>query len=51
MAGGNKVIQQLSPYHSFEDISLLETGKTIVSGEVMPHANDAWYVPDSVKTG
>jgi type I restriction enzyme M protein len=36
-----------------EQIPLLEEGgiEAFLSREVLPHAPDAWYVPDSVKTG
>lgn len=36
-----------------EQVSLLEEGgiETFLRREVLPHAPDAWYVPDSVKTG
>jgi type I restriction enzyme M protein len=36
-----------------EQIPLLEEGgiETFLRREVLPHATDAWYVPDSVKTG
>ena len=36
-----------------EQVSLLEKGgiHAFMRREVVPHAPDAWYVPDSVKTG
>ena len=36
-----------------EQVPLLEEGgiETFLRREVLPHAPDAWYVPDSVKTG
>ena len=36
-----------------EQVSLLEVGgiETFIRREVLPHAPDAWYVPESVKTG
>ena len=36
-----------------EQVPLLEEGgiEAFVCREVLPHATDAWYVPDSVKTG
>ena len=36
-----------------EQVPLLEEGgvEAFVRREVLPHAPDAWYVPDSVKTG
>jgi len=36
-----------------EQVPLLEPGgiEAFVQREVLPHASDAWYVPDSVKTG
>jgi hypothetical protein len=36
-----------------EQIPLLEDGgiEAFLRREVLPHAPDAWYVPDSVKTG
>jgi type I restriction enzyme M protein len=36
-----------------EQVPLLEDGgiEAFLHGEVLPHAADTWYVPDSVKTG
>jgi type I restriction enzyme M protein len=36
-----------------EQVPLLEEGgiEAFVRREVLPHAKDAWYVPESVKTG
>jgi type I restriction enzyme M protein len=36
-----------------EQVPLLEAGgiEAFLTREVLPHASDAWYVPDSVKTG
>jgi type I restriction enzyme M protein len=36
-----------------EQVPLLEEGgiEAFIKREVLPHATDAWYVPDSVKTG
>jgi type I restriction enzyme M protein len=36
-----------------EQVPLLEEGgiEAFLSREVLPHAADGWYVPDSVKTG
>ncbi len=36
-----------------EQVPLLEEGgiEAFLQREVLPHAADAWYVPDSVKTG
>ncbi len=36
-----------------EQVPLLEEGGIVafLRREVLPHANDAWYVPDSIKTG
>jgi type I restriction enzyme M protein len=36
-----------------EQVPLLEEGgiEAFLTREVLPHASDAWYVPDSVKTG
>jgi type I restriction enzyme M protein len=36
-----------------EHVPLLEEGgiEAFLGREVLPHAPDAWYVPDSVKTG
>jgi type I restriction enzyme M protein len=40
-------------FRDTEQIPLLEEGgiETFLRREVLPHAPDAWYVPDSVKTG
>jgi type I restriction enzyme M protein len=53
---GKPVVIQYEPdpdLRDTEQIPLLEEGgiEAFLRCEVLPHAPDAWYVPDSVKTG
>jgi type I restriction enzyme M protein len=55
------MIADLEPYPAMKDSGLPWRGKpplpktggieALILCEVLPHAPDAWYVPDSVKTG
>ena len=54
--GGKPAVVEYEPdpdLRDTEQVSLLEEGgiDAFLSREVLPHATDAWYVPDSVKTG
>lgn len=53
---GKPAIVEYEPDHELRDteqVPLLEEGgiEAFLRREVLPHAADAWYVPDSVKTG
>ncbi len=54
--GGEGMVVEYEPdadLRDTEQVPLLEEGgiETFLKREVLPHAPDAWYVPDSVKTG
>jgi type I restriction enzyme M protein len=54
--GGRPVVVEYEPdpdLRDTEQVPLLEEGgiEAFLRREVLPHAADAWYVPDSVKTG
>jgi len=54
--GGKHVVVEYEPdpdLRDTEQVPLLEDGgiEAFISREVLPHAADAWYVPESVKTG
>jgi type I restriction enzyme M protein len=54
--GGKPVVVEYEPdpdLRDTEQVPLLEDGgiEAFLRREVLPHAADAWYVPDSVKTG
>jgi type I restriction enzyme M protein len=54
--GGKSVVVEYEPdpdLRDTEQVPLLEEGAIVafLRREVLPHAPDAWYVPDSVKTG
>src|SRR6185437_4989513 len=54
--GGKPAVVEYEPdpgLRDSEQVPLLEPGgiEAFLRREVMPHAADAWYVPDSVKTG
>ncbi len=54
--GGKSAVVEYEPDSDLRDteqVPLLEEGgiEAFLRREVLPHANDAWYVPDSVKTG
>ncbi|WP_373507525.1 N-6 DNA methylase [Thiocapsa sp.] len=54
--GGKPVVVEYEPdpdLRDTEQVPLLEDGGIVafLRREVLPHAPDAWYVPDSVKTG
>jgi type I restriction enzyme M protein len=53
---GKPAVVEYEPDHELRDteqVPLLEEGgiEAFLKREVIPHAADAWYVPDSVKTG
>jgi type I restriction enzyme M protein len=53
---GQRVVVEYEPdpdLRDAEQVPLLEDGgiEAFIRREVLPHAPDAWYVPDSVKTG
>jgi type I restriction enzyme M protein len=53
---GKRVVVEYEPdgdLRDTEQVPLLEPGgiETFLQGEVLPHAPDAWYDPDSVRTG
>ncbi len=55
-AGGEGMVVEYEPdpeLRDTEQVPLLEEGgiEAFIRREVLPHAPDAWYVPDSVKTG
>jgi type I restriction enzyme M protein len=55
-AGGEGMVVEYEPdpdLRDTEQVPLLEDGgiEAFIRREVLPHAPDAWYVPDSVKTG
>jgi len=55
-AGGEGLVVEYEPDPDLldtEQVPLLEDGgiEAFIRREVLPHAPDAWYVPDSVKTG
>lgn len=54
--GGKPAVVEYEPdpdLRDTEQVPLLEEGgiETFLRREVLPHAADAWYLPDSVKTG
>ena len=54
--GGKPAVVEYEPDSDLRDteqVPLLEEGgiEAFIRREVLPHAPDAWYVPDSVKTG
>jgi type I restriction enzyme M protein len=54
--GGKSAVVEYEPdadLRDTEQVPLLEEGgiEAFLRREVLPHADDAWYVPDSVKTG
>lgn len=54
--GGKPAVVEYEPDSDLRDteqVPLLENGgvEAFLRREVLPHASDAWYVPDSVKTG
>ncbi len=54
--GGKRAVVEYEPdpeLRDTEQVPLLEQGgiEAFLRREVLPHAADAWYVPDSVKTG
>lgn len=54
--GGKPAVVEYEPdpdLRDTEQVPLLEVGgiEAFLGREVLPHAKDAWYVPDSVKTG
>ncbi len=54
--GGKSVAVEYEPDSDLRDteqVPLLEEGgiEAFIKREVLPHAPDAWYVPDSIKTG
>ena len=54
--GGKPAVVEYEPdpdLRDTEQVPLLEDGgiEAFIRREVLPHAPDAWYVPDSVKTG
>ncbi len=54
--GGKPAVVEYEPdpeLRDTEQVPLLEEGgiEAFIQREVVPHASDAWYVPDSVKTG
>jgi type I restriction enzyme M protein len=54
--GGNPAVVEYEPDSDLRDteqVPLLEDGgiEAFLRREVLPHAADAWYVPDGVKTG
>ncbi|HAZ60765.1 MAG TPA: restriction endonuclease subunit S [Gammaproteobacteria bacterium] len=54
--GGNPAVVEYEPdpdLRDTEQVPLLEQGgiEAFLEREVLPHAPDAWYVPESVKTG
>ncbi|MCL4687194.1 MAG: type I restriction-modification system subunit M [Burkholderiales bacterium] len=54
--GGKPAVVEYEPDSDLRDteqVPLLEDGgiEAFLRREVLPHAKDAWYVPDSVKTG
>jgi len=54
--GGKSCVVEYEPdtdLRDTEQIPLLETGgiEAFISREVLPHATDAWYNPESIKTG
>jgi type I restriction enzyme M protein len=54
--GGKPAVVEYEPDSDLRDteqVPLLEDGgiEAFIRREVLPHAPDAWYVPDSVKTG
>jgi type I restriction enzyme M protein len=54
--GGNRAVVEYEPdpdLRDTEQVPLLEEGgiDAFLKREVLPHAPDAWYVPESVKTG
>jgi type I restriction enzyme M protein len=54
--GGRPAVVEYEPDSDLRDteqVPLLEEGgiEAFLAREVLPHADDAWYVPDSVKTG
>ena len=54
--GGKPVVVEYEPdpdLRDTEQVPLLEEGGIVafLRREVLPHARDAWYVPDTVKTG
>jgi type I restriction enzyme M protein len=55
-AGGEGMVVEYEPdpdLRDTEQVPLLEEGgiEAFLKREVLPHAADAWYVPDSVRTG
>ena len=53
---GKRVVVEYEPdgdLRDTEQVPLLEPGgiETFLQREVLPHAPDAWYDPDSVRTG
>jgi type I restriction enzyme M protein len=55
-AGGERLVVEYEPdpdLRDTEQVPLLEEGgiAAFIRREVLPHAPDAWYVPDTVKTG
>ncbi len=56
MIGGKPAVVEYEPdpdLRDTEQVPLLEEGgiEAFLRREVLPHATDAWYAPDSVKTG
>lgn len=56
MIDGKPAVVEYEPDSDLRDteqVPLLEPGgiEVFIRREVLPHAPDAWYVPDSVKTG
>ena len=54
--GGKRVVVEYesdADLRDTEQVSLLEPGgiETFLEREVLPHVADAWYDPDSVRTG
>lgn len=54
--GGKRIVVEYEPdadLRDTEQIPLLEEGgiEAFIRREVLPHAADAWYVPDTLKTG
>jgi type I restriction enzyme M protein len=55
-AGGKRAVLEYEPDPDLrvtEQVPLLESGGigAFLRREVLPHAADAWYAPDSVRTG
>lgn len=53
LGGKPAVVESDSDRRDTEQVRLLEEGgiEAFLRREVLPHADDAWYVADSVKTG